>query len=154
MTQVVKGEGIEKQKKKKEIHVHDHDSHNEETGSYIYINQHMIMRVKLTSFQLKSAATSICRGMHMVDRAVSTLPVEGVWKSEERSSCSPVCMRVVNVHITNDGLLVLMLVPTELNQITGIAAILTFPLDIEVVEAEEREAKEEEWKRAEANDAS
>lgn len=33
---------------------------------------------------------------------------------------------------------------TELNQITGIAAILTFPLDIEVVEAEEREAKEEE----------
>ncbi|KAH9077318.1 pelota [Lactarius deliciosus] len=32
----------------------------------------------------------------------------------------------------------------QLNQITGIAAILTFPLDIEVVEAEEREAKEEE----------
>lgn len=31
----------------------------------------------------------------------------------------------------------------ELNQLTGIAAILTFPLDIEVVEAEEREAKEE-----------
>ena len=30
----------------------------------------------------------------------------------------------------------------ELNQLTGIAAILTFPLDIEVVEAEEREAKE------------
>lgn len=29
----------------------------------------------------------------------------------------------------------------ELNQLTGIAAILTFPLDIEVVEAEEREAK-------------
>ncbi|KAI9448170.1 pelota [Lactarius indigo] len=41
----------------------------------------------------------------------------------------------------------------QLNQITGIAAILTFPLDIEVVEAEEREAKEEERKRAEANDA-
>jgi len=36
---------------------------------------------------------------------------------------------------------------TELNQITGIAAILTFPLDIEVVEAEEREAKEEEERR-------
>ena len=30
---------------------------------------------------------------------------------------------------------------------TGIAAILTFPLDIEVVEAEERAAKEEEEKR-------
>lgn len=39
---------------------------------------------------------------------------------------------------------------TELNQLTGIAAILTFPLDIEVVEAEEREAKEEqEQKRRE-----
>ena len=38
----------------------------------------------------------------------------------------------------------------ELNQLTGIAAILTFPLDIEVVEAEEREAKaEEERKKAE-----
>ena len=36
---------------------------------------------------------------------------------------------------------------TELNQLTGIAAILTFPLDIEVVEAEEREAKEEEERR-------
>jgi protein pelota len=36
---------------------------------------------------------------------------------------------------------------TELNQITGIAAILTFPLDVEVVEAEEREAKEEEERR-------
>ena len=35
----------------------------------------------------------------------------------------------------------------ELNQLTGIAAILTFPLDIEVVEAEEREAKEEEERR-------
>jgi protein pelota len=32
---------------------------------------------------------------------------------------------------------------TELNQLTGIAAILTFPLDVEVVEAEEREAAEE-----------
>jgi protein pelota len=28
---------------------------------------------------------------------------------------------------------------SELNQLTGVAAILTFPLDIEVVEAEERE---------------
>jgi hypothetical protein len=76
-------------------------------------------------------------------------------RSEERSSYSPVCMRVGNVRITIlVEILVLMLVPTELNQITGIAAILTFPLDIEVVEAEEREAKEEEMKRAEVNEAS
>jgi len=32
---------------------------------------------------------------------------------------------------------------TELNQLTGIAAILTFPLDIEVVEEEEKVAREE-----------
>ncbi|TCD68218.1 Translation factor pelota [Steccherinum ochraceum] len=38
----------------------------------------------------------------------------------------------------------------QLNQLTGIAAILTFPLDVEVVEAEEREAKEEEERRAKA----
>lgn len=31
----------------------------------------------------------------------------------------------------------------ELNQLTGIAAILTFPLDVEVVEAEERAATED-----------
>ena len=44
--------------------------------------------------------------------------------------------------------------PAELNQLTGIAAILTFPLDIEVVEAEEREAKEEEERqKAEAAEA-
>ena len=42
----------------------------------------------------------------------------------------------------------------ELNQLTGIAAILTFPLDIEVVEAEEREAKEEEERRKEAGESS
>ncbi|KAH7914228.1 eRF1 domain 1-domain-containing protein [Hygrophoropsis aurantiaca] len=35
----------------------------------------------------------------------------------------------------------------QLNQLTGIAAILTFPLDIEVVEAEEREAREEEERK-------
>jgi protein pelota len=29
-----------------------------------------------------------------------------------------------------------------LNQLTGIAAILTFPLDVEIVEAEEREEAE------------
>lgn len=33
-------------------------------------------------------------------------------------------------------------ISAELNQLTGIAAILTFPLDVEVVEAEEREAAE------------
>ena len=39
----------------------------------------------------------------------------------------------------------------ELNQLTGIAAILTYPLDIEVVEAEERaEAEERERQRLEA----
>jgi protein pelota len=38
---------------------------------------------------------------------------------------------------------------TELNQLTGIAAILTFPLDVEVVEAEEREAAEEERRQQE-----
>lgn len=32
---------------------------------------------------------------------------------------------------------------TELNQLTGVAAILTFPLDVEVVEAEEQAAKDE-----------
>lgn len=37
----------------------------------------------------------------------------------------------------------------QLNQLTGVAAILTFPLDVEVVEAEERQA-EEERKLAEA----
>ncbi|EIN10417.1 pelota [Punctularia strigosozonata HHB-11173 SS5] len=35
----------------------------------------------------------------------------------------------------------------QLNQLTGIAAILTFPLDVEVVEMEERQAKEEEADR-------
>lgn len=35
----------------------------------------------------------------------------------------------------------------ELNQLTGIAAILTYPLDIEVVEEEERAEREEEEKR-------
>jgi protein pelota len=38
-------------------------------------------------------------------------------------------------------------VNAELNQLTGIAAILTFPLDIEVVEAEEREEREEKQAR-------
>ena len=41
----------------------------------------------------------------------------------------------------------LLIKSAELNQLTGIAAILTFPLDVEVVEAEEREAKIEEEAR-------
>jgi hypothetical protein len=54
-----------------------------------------------------------------------------------------------------DYSLQLMMVPAELNQITGIAAILTFPLDIEVVEAEEREGKEEEERqKTEANETA
>jgi protein pelota len=36
----------------------------------------------------------------------------------------------------------------ELNQLTGIAAILTFPLDVEVVEQEEKEAEEERQREA------
>ncbi|EJU06228.1 hypothetical protein DACRYDRAFT_86016 [Dacryopinax primogenitus] len=36
----------------------------------------------------------------------------------------------------------------QLNQLTGVAAILTFPLDVEVVEQEEKEAKEEAEKEA------
>ncbi|KZT62920.1 hypothetical protein CALCODRAFT_462265 [Calocera cornea HHB12733] len=35
----------------------------------------------------------------------------------------------------------------QLNQLTGVAAILTFPMDVEVVEEEEREAKEEAAKK-------
>jgi len=41
----------------------------------------------------------------------------------------------------------------QLNQLTGIAAILTFPLDVEVVEMEERMAKEEEEERRQAEGA-
>jgi len=37
----------------------------------------------------------------------------------------------------------------ELNQLTGVAAILTFPLDVEVVEAEEREEEELRKKKVE-----
>lgn len=37
----------------------------------------------------------------------------------------------------------LITLPSELNQLTGIAAILTYPLDVDIVEAEEQELKEE-----------
>lgn len=40
----------------------------------------------------------------------------------------------------------------ELNQLTGIAAILTYPLDIEVVEEEERQEAEDRRIRAEAEE--
>ncbi|KAG8890642.1 Translation factor pelota [Tulasnella sp. 332] len=42
----------------------------------------------------------------------------------------------------------------QLNQLTGIAAILTFPLDVEVVEEEERVAKEEAQAAVEAKEAA
>lgn len=67
----------------------------------------------------------------------------------QKLSCSQACTNPVNVcvkrasiHRTNED--------TELNQLTGIAAILTFPLDVEVVEAEEREAREEERRQQES----
>ena len=52
-------------------------------------------------------------------------------------------MRLVNV----SALITILARPlrfslAELNQLTGIAAILTFPLDVDIVEAEEKEAKE------------
>ncbi|XP_006460238.1 hypothetical protein AGABI2DRAFT_203120 [Agaricus bisporus var. bisporus H97] len=42
----------------------------------------------------------------------------------------------------------------QLNQLTGIAAILTFPLDVEIVEAEEKEAAEERNRKGEIEDDS
>jgi protein pelota len=41
-----------------------------------------------------------------------------------------------------------------LNQLTGIAAILTFPLDVEIVEAEEKEAAEEQKRKNELQEDS
>lgn len=41
---------------------------------------------------------------------------------------------------------------TELNQLTGIAAILTYPLDIEVVEEEERVEAEERKRKEDGNE--
>lgn len=69
---------------------------------------------------------------------------------EAKSSCSRVCTKVASVSAFVSPHTFLRLIPSlvaELNQITGIAAILTFPLDVEVVEAEEREAKEEEERK-------
>lgn len=44
--------------------------------------------------------------------------------------------------------------PAELNQLTGIAALLSFPLDIEVIEEEERVEAEERQPREQAEDES
>lgn len=52
-------------------------------------------------------------------------------------------MASVSFHITRApilaSVLTLVLLMTELNQLTGIAALLTYPLDIEDVQAEEAE---------------
>ena len=54
-------------------------------------------------------------------------------------------MRADSVSDATHGLPVSPLITfqAELNQLTGIAAILTYPLDVDVVEAEEQELKEE-----------
>ena len=65
-------------------------------------------------------------------------------KGAAKCSFSRVCTSLDNVrYLFNCNKLLAQLKHTELNQLTGIAAILTFPLDIEVVEAEEREEAEE-----------
>ena len=53
-------------------------------------------------------------------------------------------MSPANVSKSNLCAAMNLITEVELNQLSGIAAILTFPLDVEVVEAEEREAKEQE----------
>ena len=62
---------------------------------------------------------------------------------EAKCSYFLVCMNRGNVRCSTCNAVFSLTVPIELNQLTGIAAILTFPLDVEVVEAEEREAKQE-----------
>ena len=72
-------------------------------------------------------------------------------KKGQKCSYSQVCTSPDSVSTAEVVLNYDIKVLPELNQLTGIAAILTFPLDVEVVEAEEREAKEEEErKKAEA----
>lgn len=68
-------------------------------------------------------------------------------ESGQRELCRPSFFS--QSHLSN---LFITLRDTELNQLTGIAAILTFPLDIEVVEAEEREAEEQQKRREEEED--
>lgn len=64
-------------------------------------------------------------------KAGEVLRFSSMHESGQRGSSAPSARRIVTDPFT------------ELNQLTGIAAILTFPLDIEVVEMEEREAKEQ-----------
>ena len=53
-----------------------------------------------------------------------------------------VCMNLGNVSKLPLISFLSLIMFSELNQLTGIAAILTFPLDVEMVEAEEREEVE------------
>jgi hypothetical protein len=63
-------------------------------------------------------------------------------KRAEKRSFSRVCTNPVNVSTLAVRLRLGANISAELNMLTGIAAILTYPLDIEVVEMEEREEKE------------
>jgi hypothetical protein len=58
------------------------------------------------------------------------------------------CMNLDNVSFVVAVYGMKLMCTLELNQLTGIAAILTFPLDVEVVEQEEREAEEERQREA------
>jgi hypothetical protein len=71
-------------------------------------------------------------------------------KRVQKLSCSQACTNPVNVCVKHASIHRTNFEDTELNQLTGIAAILTFPLDVEVVEAEERESREEERRQQEA----
>lgn len=72
----------------------------------------------------------------------------------QKWSSSLVCTSPVNVRTEGFYSCKTSNLHAELNQLTGVAAILTFPLDIEVVEAEEKEAAEEaERKRLEEEGA-
>jgi hypothetical protein len=80
--------------------------------------------------------------------------MSNLWKvcgrREQRSWSFPACTNPVNVGPFQWSRVIryqLTFCFIELNQITGIAAILTFPLDVEVVEAEEALAKAEEEQR-------
>lgn len=64
-------------------------------------------------------------------------------RKEARCSYFLVCTNRGNVRCSAHHTAYAHTTTIELNQLTGIAAILTFPLDVEVVEAEEREAKQE-----------
>ena len=68
------------------------------------------------------------------------------------SICSSTLLRNKHYKLTLTSLLFVLLSIAELNLLTGIAAILTYPLDVEVVEAEERaEAEKEALEATEGN---